>query len=120
MASSNYREHLKTDMVKTKSYFYVLRPLLACRWILERGTPPPVPFSILAEHELEPEMKPVVAYLLKVKVDTPEIKTIPRVDVFSEYLKKGIKQIEYAASGFLDQPENSWEELNELFLSQLI
>ena len=31
MAESNYREYLKGEMVKAKKYFYVLRPVLACR-----------------------------------------------------------------------------------------
>ena len=37
MAGGNYREYLKGDMVKAKKYFYVLRPILACRWILDKG-----------------------------------------------------------------------------------
>ena len=41
MAEGNYREYLRGEQVKAKKYFYVLRPLLACRWILERGTPRP-------------------------------------------------------------------------------
>ena len=44
-AKKNYREYLKGDMVKLKKYFYVLRPILACRWILEKQTPPPMLFS---------------------------------------------------------------------------
>ena len=45
MAEGNYREYLKRDMVRAKKYFYVLRPILACQWILEKGTPPPMLFS---------------------------------------------------------------------------
>lgn len=29
MASTNYREYLKSDKVKAKKYFYVIRPILA-------------------------------------------------------------------------------------------
>ena len=29
--ASNYREYLKSDTVKVKKYFYVIRPLLACK-----------------------------------------------------------------------------------------
>ena len=54
MASSNYREYLKGNMVKAKKYFYVLRPVLACRWILDKGSPPPMLFSELMEAELNP------------------------------------------------------------------
>ena len=44
MAEGNYREYLKGGMVKAKKYFYVLRPVLACRWVLEKQTPPPMLF----------------------------------------------------------------------------
>jgi hypothetical protein len=49
MAEGNYREYLKGDIVKAKKYFYVVRPLLACHWILEKGTPPPMLFDELVE-----------------------------------------------------------------------
>ena len=51
MAEGNYREFLHGDMVKAKKYFYVLRPILACLWILEKGTPPPMQFVELMESQ---------------------------------------------------------------------
>ena len=56
-ATSNYREYLKGDTVKLKKYFYVVRPLLACKWILDKNCPPPMLFSELVEAELETEMQ---------------------------------------------------------------
>ena len=41
MAEGNYREYLQRDPVRVKKYFYVLRPVLACRWIEMHGTTPP-------------------------------------------------------------------------------
>ena len=35
MARKNLRAHLQGDVVRYKKYFYVLRPLLAARWIRE-------------------------------------------------------------------------------------
>ena len=52
MAEGNYRDYLKGELVRAKKYFYVLRPVLACRWILEKQTPPPMLFSELASAEL--------------------------------------------------------------------
>lgn len=43
-ANKNYHEYLLDSMVKYKKYFYVLRPILACKWIEERKCPPPVLF----------------------------------------------------------------------------
>lgn len=37
--------------MKYKKYFYVLRPLLACKWIEEKKCPPPVLFDELVIEE---------------------------------------------------------------------
>lgn len=71
-AKKNYREYLKGDMVKLKKYFYVLRPILACRWILEKQTPPPMLFSTLADACLDEALVPAVTDLLRLKMETPE------------------------------------------------
>lgn len=56
-ANNNYHEYLLEKMVKYKKYFYVLRPILACKWIAEKKCPPPVLFSELTEYkELAKEM----------------------------------------------------------------
>jgi predicted nucleotidyltransferase len=72
-AKKNYREYLKGDMVKLKKYFYVLCPILACRWILEKQTPPPMLFSTLADACLDEALVPSVTDLLRLKMETPEI-----------------------------------------------
>jgi predicted nucleotidyltransferase len=33
MAKGNFRDYLQDELVRTKKYLYVLRPVLACRWI---------------------------------------------------------------------------------------
>lgn len=53
MARKNFREHLQADQVRYKKYFYVLRPLLAARWIRERHGVPPMRFAELAQHVLD-------------------------------------------------------------------
>lgn len=45
--SKKYLETCRTDEVKLKSYFYCLRTALTGKWILEKGTVPPVLFSEL-------------------------------------------------------------------------
>ena len=39
MAEGNYREYLRVPRVRTKKYFYVLRPMLAWEWVLTRKGP---------------------------------------------------------------------------------
>ncbi len=119
MANSNYREFLKGEMVKAKKYFYVLRPVLACRWILDRGTPPPMLFSELVKSELDPAVLQDVTRLLDLKMNSPETKIIPRVESLNEYLESNIEEVRARIEQMPEDTYHGWEELNQLFLSQL-
>ena len=119
MASSNYREYLKGDTVKAKKYFYVLRPVLACRWILDKGSPPPMLFSELMEAELDPVLLPDVNRLLDLKMNAPEIKTIPKIDSINRYLDSSIEEVRSRIVQLPEDANHGWEELDQLFLSQL-
>ena len=71
-AQKNYSEYLTDDMVKYKKYFYVLRPILACKWIEKKKCPPPVLFQELVNEVLEEEMKSLVDELLAQKMQMAE------------------------------------------------
>lgn len=116
-AKSNYREYLKGETVRLKKYFYVLRPLLACKWILAEGTPPPMLFSTLMEKYLDEEIKPEVEKLLDIKMHTPEVGEGRRIDRLNEYLDRCIAEIESIIAALPAENAQSWDELNELFLS---
>ncbi len=116
-AKSNYREYLRGETVRLKKYFYVLRPLLACKWILAEGTPPPMLFSTLMEKYLDEDIKPDVTRLLELKMNSPEIDTGSRIDRLNDYLDRTVVEIEGAISELPSDPNSSWTELNEMFLS---
>ena len=120
MAGRNYREYLTGETVKAKKYFYALRPVLACRWILDKGSPPPVPFSELMEAELDPALLPEVNRLLDLKRNAPEIKTIPRIESINHYLDGSIEEVRSRIVQLPEEENHGWEELNRLFLSQLV
>ena len=113
------REYLKGDFVRAKKYFYVLRPVLACRWILERGTPPPMLFSELLKAELPVELIDVVNQLLELKMNSPEVKLIKRISEINEYLDESIPRIKRAVRLLEDSLTPDWNELNQLFLQSL-
>ena len=119
MAEGNYKKYLRTEMVKAKKYFYVLRPLLAGQWILEEESPPPMLFSELMEAELPDELRTEVEDLLKIKVHEPEIKKIPRIDRLNEYLENEIVSLKEEAGELGEGEKVSWEKLNELFLKEV-
>ena len=117
MAINNYRTYLKKETLKTKKYFYVLRPVLACRWILDRRTPPPMLFSDLMKAELSPALIPETENLLDLKMNSPEIKTIPRIVTLNRYLDESIEEIRSIIGKMPDDALHGWEELNRIFLS---
>jgi len=119
LAKTNYRGYLKQETVRLKKYFYVLRPILACKWILDQGTPPPMPFKILMNNYLEESLKPKVLELLDVKMNSPEIKTGKRIDEINSYIETNIEEINNIITKLPDDYNNDMTELNELFLSTL-
>ena len=116
MADGNYRDYLKGDIVRAKKYFYVLRPILACKWILRTHTKPPMLFSELADAELAEALKPAVNRLLDIKMNTPEIKEIPRVCEINDYLDQSIENLRNEIAVFNIEHRADWAPLNELFL----
>ena len=52
MAGNNIRTFLRGETVRPKKYFYALRPVLACLYIMERDAPPPMLYAELAASQL--------------------------------------------------------------------
>ena len=119
MAEGNFRTYLRGDMVKAKKYFYVLRPVLACRWILQRGTPPPMLFPELMESQLPSSLKGTVTDLLQLKTHAPEVRMIPRIARLTDYLDESISAVREQIQRLPADPFRDWEELDALFLSEL-
>lgn len=117
MAKGNYREYLKGETVRLKKYFYVIRPLLACEWILDRKTPPPVLFTDLAEHYVDENIAPAIQNLIEIKKKTPEIGEGPRIDELNNYIEDKLRDIEKRIEELPPVEKNTWDELNKLFSS---
>lgn len=88
MAKGNFREYLKSEWVKTKKYFYVLRPILCMRWIESHGSIPPLLFETLVDKTVEgTELKNAIAELLvrkKAGFETDYDRPIPVISAFLE------------------------------------
>lgn len=119
MARNNFREYLRGETVKAKKYFYVLRPVLACQWILDHGSPPPMLFSELMEAELAADIRPEVERLLELKTNSPEVKVIPKIESLNRYLDMSIEDVQERIRKLQDDTPRDWETLNRLFLLQL-
>ena len=118
MSTKNYREFVKDhEMVKAKKYFYVLRPLLAAKYILRTGKIPPIEFGELRREELPEELNESVDYLLNIKVNNPEIKKIRPMIKINEFLEKEHVSLQLLADTVEDDRNKEWDDLNKLFIS---
>jgi len=115
-ASGNYREFLKGETVKLKKYFYVIRPLLACKWILAKKCPPPMLFTELAYAVLEDNMKSTVDELLQLKMSTQEMGEGKRIDKLNDYIDENLISLKAIIDALPGDHKADWSRLNELFL----
>jgi predicted nucleotidyltransferase len=67
MARNTLENHLQGDQLRLKKYFYALRPALACGWILEKNTLPPMEFSLLRTLVTDAKWNEAVVDLLQQK-----------------------------------------------------
>ena len=70
--------YLQGEKVRIEKYFYVIRPLLAAKWIVDKKTQPPMLFSELIDAELPTELKPIIDKLLEMKQNMPEMGLTPK------------------------------------------
>ena len=114
-ASKNYHTYLREDMVKYKKYFYVLRPILACKWIEERKCPPPILFSELHEAVLEEEMKAAVEDLVAKKMNMTESEKAPKIEILNRYIEEKLEYYKVFSEAMEDDRTLEWEPLEEGF-----
>lgn len=116
MAKNNFREFLQKDLVKSKKYFYVLRPVLACDWIKEKNTFPPIEFQDLVDSQVKDEkIKFEIAELLKRKMAGEELTEEPKIELLNEFLEQKIEFYKNYVKEIEPNEKPQTELLNELF-----
>ena len=114
MAEGNYRNYLLGDQVKVKKYFYVLRPILAAKWVIDKKTAPPMLFSDLIKAELDSAIRPEVERLLEMKRELSEMGMAKKVTVLNEYIEDTLPLFKTIADE-MSECRVEWTELNEYF-----
>ncbi len=115
MAQGNYREYLKGDIVWLKKYFYVLRPLLAIRWIEKEKTAVPMEFgTLVARLVTDPSLKRAIEELLKAKRDGKELDRGPMIPEISNFIEAELARLEKQMPNQVG-PKPRIEKLNEIF-----
>ena len=76
-------------------------------------------FAELMESQLPDYLQETVRGLLELKVNSPEVKLIPKIAILNEYLDRSITEVKEQIEGLPKEVARGWEELDKLFLSVL-
>ena len=103
-----------------KKLFYILRPLMACCWVVEFQTMPPTEFQRLVEEtELLPALLEAINTLLKQKETAGEKQMIDVPPLLNDWIINTYADAERLAESLPTAPQTGWEPLNQLFLDML-
>jgi uncharacterized protein len=118
MARGHWQKYMQEDFVNLKKYLYVLRPLLACRWLEQERGVVPVLFSTLVNAVLpEQEVRVALGNLLVKKQASRELETqLPDV-VLHRFIQRELTRLQPLASTMPPVEETALEPLNRLFQS---
>ena len=86
MARGNAREYLFKDQARLKKYFYVLRPLLAIRYLEAFDQPPPIEFQTLVDEVAPASIRPAIEQLLELKARTSELGLGPPIHEINRFI----------------------------------
>jgi predicted nucleotidyltransferase len=107
MARGNHREYLKGEQVRAKKYLYVLRPLLAAQWVLERDGAPPMPFEQLVEAMVsDPDVRDDIDELLAQKRQAAELEWLPARPRLNAFIAEGLAGLNQAQPA-IGQPDTA-------------
>jgi len=119
MARGNFREYLRGELVWRKKYLYVLRPLLAMRWIEGNRGAVPMEFSRLLDATLEDAaLRAAIDELVTAKRAGNELDEGPRAPIISDFIERELIRFEERE---VNRREDAppVEELNTLFRATL-
>jgi predicted nucleotidyltransferase len=114
MANNTLRDDLQGDQVKLKRYFYALRPALACQWIIEKQTVPPMEFDRLRMLISDDIVQKNIDDLLEQKKTADEKAFITPVALLNEWLTDILNYCREQMP-LLPSEKKDANELNEVF-----
>jgi uncharacterized protein len=101
MARRNFQD-LQGETVRLKKYLYVLRPILACRWIeQERGQPPMLFESLLDASQMRRQLRTEVDNLLARKRAGEELAEAPRQPAIHRFISTELERLTQVGERFV-------------------
>jgi uncharacterized protein len=115
-AERTLHRYFRRSDLAAKRYFYVMRPILCCRWIQTIGEQPPLQLQKLtAALEMPTEAKTAIERLIERKRAGYELDSVGRIPILDQYISDTLPSIK-AFLVTLPKPEQvPFELLNPLF-----
>ncbi|MBC8066157.1 MAG: nucleotidyltransferase domain-containing protein [Chlorobia bacterium] len=106
MARGNVRDYFDREEVPLKKYLYVLRPILACKWIAAGLGPAPMEFDTMVER-LIPHgiVKQDIEALVAMKKRASEVGTGEKIESIQSFIESEMATIDSAAIPSSPLPE---------------
>ena len=115
MAVRALEENLEGERIGIKKLFYVLRPLLACRWIEKKRSQPPTLFYALMDEEfVSPDERIWIEGLLKRKADAREAEPVAVNDARAECIRAELERYGSISIAPTNPPPGSKDDLDRL------
>ena len=120
MAKGNFRTYLQGEEVKIKKYFYVLRPILAGKWIVKYNENPPIRYQDLVRDLVqEPKLLEAIEDLLRRKITGEELNTEHRVAVIHDFIDRELAALTEFTNSMQSEQDDPTEQLDKVFRKYL-
>lgn len=115
MAKNSFSEVEGREQIKLKKLFYALRATLACKWILEMDTVPPIVFiRMVNQLSFDENIKEKIAALIELKSGKTEAYIHPEEKEINNFIVKELAIADEAFSGLPGRKEKG-VDLDMLF-----
>ena len=116
LARGQWQKYLQSDLVRLKKYLYVLRPVLACRWLEQGRGAVPVVFSDLVRATLpEKEVRAALDALLLKKQTARETAAQAPDPVLHRFLEAELHRLQPVATSLEAPPDTHLDALDQFF-----
>lgn len=119
LGKNSFHDVRDEEEVKLKKLFYALRSAFACKWILDRGTIPPIVFqTMLHGLDIDPALVKRIEELIELKSEKNESYIHPKEPLLNEFITEQLLRAENESNSLKSRPDKKID-LDELFLKIL-
>lgn len=115
-----FKANESNSTISYKSYLYILRVILAARYIKRHSKVPPMPFGDLVKDNLPPELKTSVTEILALKARIKEKDQEKRYTELDAFIREELPELKAYAESLAPGESKDITALNKIFFSAVI